>query len=1176
MSRPCPTLIPRLLGRLLPWCLLFGLASEGRSAAPVPAAAPVAGVDFNRDIRRILSTNCIRCHGPDAKDRKGGEKSKGGLRLDTAEGARAMIDDHAAIVPGHPEKSELFRRISTADEDDVMPPVDTGKKLTDREKALLKAWIEQGAPYAQHWSYVPPVRPPLPTVSDRQWPANPLDYFVLSRLDREKIRPAPAADRPTIARRVTLDLTGLPPAPEEVKRFEDDHAAGAYERMVDRLLAQDSFGEHWARLWLDQARYADSAGYADDPARTIWAYRDYLIRSFNANKPFDQFTVEQLAGDLLPNPTEEQLIATAFHRNTPTNSEGGTIDEEFRNVAVVDRVNTTMTVWMGSTMACAQCHTHKYDPFTQEDYFRLFAILNNSADEDRKDEAPVLALFTPEQKLQRQPLEPVIAALEATLRTRTPALLAAQPQWETHFAAPLPWQALTPTEMKSKAGAGMTRAEDGAIRVERKGETDVYTIALPVTTEQVLTALRLEVLPDDAPPGQEPGQRVREFVVTRVLASVAPAEHREMAGRYLRIELPGTGKVLSLAEVQIFGGGENLALVGEASQSSTVGEGAAKLAIDGKTNGNFDEAKSTTLTESSDNPWWEIDLKTAQAVERVVVWNRTDGKLGGRLAGARVKLLDEQRALVWESTVEKAPKARSEYAVGAAKTIRFVSAHADFTQEGFSAESILTAKAGKEKGWAVGPQFERAHTLALLPDAPVTIPAGSRLTVTIEQLAKKKHQTLGKLRIASTADPRAGEITRTPAPVLAALKLSDAERTEVQRETVTAHYLTVAPALETERQQLAAVLKQLDAIKPYTTVPVMSELAVEKSRKTHIQRRGNYLELGSEVTPGVPGALPALPAGASVNRLGLARWLVAENNPLTARVVANLFWESLFGSGLVRTGEDFGTQGDPPSHPELLDWLAIEFRASHWDVKHLVKLMVTSATYRQSSRISPDALARDSDNRLLARGPRFRLSAEMIRDQALFVSGLLSRKMHGPPVNPPQPKMGVSAAFGSALDWENSLGEDRYRRGLYTTWRRSNPYPSMITFDAPSREVCTVRRERSNTPLQALVTLNDPVYLEAAQSLARRIAAWDGTLAGKLEHGFRLCLVRAPRDQEMTELLALHAKSRERFARDAAQALAVATNPLGPLPPESDAADLAAWTVISNVLLNLDEVLMKP
>ena len=394
---------PRPQANLRLLVLMVGLGAVGGISGVLGAATPAAEtIDFNRDIRPILSENCIRCHGPDAGDRKGGERSKGGLRLDTREGALGVMNGFAAIVPGRPDESELLVRIASEDETEVMPPPDTNKKLTSRQKELVKKWIEQGAPYAPHWSYVPPQRPPLPAVSDETWGVNPVDRFILNRLDREMLAPAPEAERATIARRVALDLTGLPATPSDVQRFEQDLVPGAYDRMVDRLLAQPAFGEHWARLWLDQARYADSAGYADDPLRTIWAYRDYLVRAFNANKPFDQFTTEQLAGDLLPNPTDEQLVATAFHRNTPTNSEGGTIDEEFRNVAVVDRVNTTMTVWMGSTMACAQCHTHKYDPFTHADYFRLFAIFNNTADNDLKDESPVLGLFTPEQKKRAQ------------------------------------------------------------------------------------------------------------------------------------------------------------------------------------------------------------------------------------------------------------------------------------------------------------------------------------------------------------------------------------------------------------------------------------------------------------------------------------------------------------------------------------------------------------------------------------------------------------------------------------------------------------------------------------------------------------------------------------------------------------------------------------------------------
>jgi len=772
-------------------CLAIGL----RAAEPT--------IDFNRDIRPILSNNCFTCHGPDDKVRKGD------LRLDDRKDALAK----GAITPGDPATSSMLERVSTKDADAVMPPPKTGKTLTKREVDLLAGWVKQGAPYAGHWSHVKPVRPVLPAVKAKDWPRKGLDAFILARLEKEGLAPQPEADRYSLARRVSLDVTGLPPTIAEVDAFVKDTADGAYERYVDRLLAKPAFGEHWARLWLDLARYADSAGYADDPARTIWGYRDYVIKSFNANKPFDQFTIEQIAGDMLPNATEEQIVATAFHRNTLTNSEGGTNDEEFRNVAVVDRVNTTLAVWMGTSMACAQCHNHKYDPISQVEYFRVFAMLNNTGDSDKKDETPVLPI-------------------------------------------------------------------------------------------------------GDAPEKQ---------------------------------------------------------------------------------------------------------------------------------------------------------KARAD----------------------------LEAKAAK-----------------------------------LDQAAKYQ-----------------------PGLVQGGLKVH-ADR----------------------------LRKQIDLHQPETTVPVMRELPEGKGRVTKLQHRGNFLELGVEVKPGVPAAFPPLPRGVEANRLALARWLVAEDNPLTARVAANRFWEAIFGTGLVRTSEEFGIQGELPSHPELLDWLAVELsetgnselgirnqeaafsvpRSNQWNVKHFLKLLVTSAAYRQSSRVTPALLEKDPDNRLLSRGPRFRLSAEMVRDQALAVSGLLSVKLYGPSVKPPQPSFGLNAAFGRTLDWQTSTGEDRYRRGLYTEWRRTNPYPSMATFDAPSREACTLRRNRSNTPLQALVTLNDPVYVEAAQSLAAKMAEVKGTLDDQLTLGFHRCVSRPPSEQELATLRKLTEAARSEYTRDPGLATKLAKD-----------ANLAALTVAANVMLNLDEMFLK-
>jgi hypothetical protein len=568
-------------------------------------------------------------------------------------------------------------------------------------------------------------------------------------------------------------------------------------------------------------------------------------------------------------------------------------------------------------------------------------------------------------------------------------------------------------------------------------------------------------------------------------------------------------------------------------------------------------------------------LKSSQPVDRIVLWNRTDNQLQGRLSDFRLVLLNEKREPIWRQEVKKAPNPNAEFAVSGVRELTFVAAYADYSQKDFDAAGVLDSKDSPNRGWAIGSEHGKPHHLTLVPAVPLKFAAGSTLTIAINQRPQREYATRGKLRLLATADARASEFARAPAAILDILKIPAEDRSEAQRVQLTRHYLSVTPALQPERDQLAGLEKQLKDLKPYTTVPIMSELAGEQRRKTHIQYRGNFLDLGKEVREGLPSAFQPLPEGAPTNRLGLARWLVDENNPLTARVVANRFWESIFGIGIVRTSEEFGAQGEMPSHPQLLDWLATEFIQHQWDLRHLLRLMVTSAAYRQSSRLTPELLAHDPDNRLLGRGPRFRLSAEMVRDQALFVSGLLSSKMYGPPVKPPQPKSGLSAAFGSGIDWETSAGEDRYRRALYTMWRRSNPYPSMATFDAPNREVCVVRRVRSNTPLQALVTLNDPVYVEAAQALARRMATAGTTPADKARYGFRLCLARPPAEAELKRLLQLYGKSYARFAGDLDKAREVATKPAGTPAEGSDIAELAAWTVVSNVLLNLDEMLMK-
>jgi hypothetical protein len=817
---------------------LWLAALLGKPSGPGAADRPV---DFSREVRPILANYCIRCHGPDDKARKGG------LRLDNFEGATELLTSgNHAIVPGKPEESEILERLTSDDENSVMPPRKTGKKPTPVEVDVLKRWIEQGARFSRHWAYLPPVRPALPSVSDPSWPINPIDRFVLARLDREGLRPAPAADGATWLRRVALDLTGLPVSPEEVDRFANDTAADAYDRAVDAILAKPSYGERWAAVWLDLARYGDSQGYIHDPPRTIWRWRDWLIQALNDNLPYDRFTTEMLAGDLLPGATSAQVIATGFHRNTTNNTEGGANGEEYRHAAVVDRLNTTMQVWMGTTMACAQCHNHKYDPFTQKDYYQLFAIFNNSADSN----------------------------------------------------------------------------------------------------------------------GEEP-----------------------------TIEIPRIG--------------------GEA-----------------------------------DFP-----------------------RIKAQLAGAK-HLLDEE-------------------------TIRVDSQRADW--EG-------------------------------------------------------------------SLDP-----SGLPKDATDALAAPSDKRTPAQSEILAAHLRRSDPTwlrCDAEAKRLRA---DLDAVS--TTTLIMKEIA---ARPTFVAIRGEYQSRGEPVSPGVPAALNQIPAGAKLDRLGLARWIIDSDNPLTARVAVNRLWQEIFGVGIVETSEDFGTQGEPPSHPELLDWLATEYVRLGWDTKLLLKQIVTSAAYRQSSLVGVDSHQRDPMNRLLARGPRTRLSAEALRDQALFVSGLLSPKMFGPPVHPFQPVNGLAAAFGPTTDWETSKGEDAHRRALYTQWRRNLPYPSMIAFDVPERAVCSMRRTRTNTPIQALVTLNDPVFVEAAQALGRRIMTEGGaTTESRAAFGVRIVLARPPTEAETRRLATLFQAARSSLATDPARAAALATKPLGPVPAGMDAIDAAAWTVVGNVLLNLDETLAK-
>ncbi|MEZ6065893.1 MAG: DUF1553 domain-containing protein [Planctomycetaceae bacterium] len=1139
-------------------------------AGPLRGAEPP--VDFTYDVRPILSNKCFACHGPDDENRQGGVE---GLRLDSREGAIADLGDGGqAVVPAHPEQSRLLERVTADDADLRMPPADFGTALSPAEVDILRRWIAQGAAYAPHWSYMPPRRPAVPAVKQPKLPFNSVDRFLLSRLESLEIASAELADRETLIRRVTLDLTGLPPTPAEVEAFLQDDSPAAYERLVDRLLGSPAYGEHFARMWLDLARYADSAGYADDPPRTIWGYRDWVVNAFNRNQPFDQFTIEQLAGDLLPDATDEQRIATAFHRNTLTNNEGGTNDEEFRNVAIIDRVNTTFAVWMGTTMACAQCHTHKYDPITQREYYEFFAILNSTADADRRDESPLVSIQSAEQRRQLEEWRSEIARLESRLKQLTPELAQAMEVWQGRFVEELEWSPLAVAAAESSGGTPL-EVRDGEVFAGAPQGTDTFVVTLPVAVDTDVTGLRLTALPDASLPGNGPGQAGGNFVVTRVSATLEPAAGASFPGRFVRIELPGAGKMLSLAEVQVFRGGDNIARAGRATQSSTDFGGPPELAIDGNTNGDYRAAMSTTHTANSNDPWWEVDLTAVQPIDRIVVWNRTDGNVGSRLNGFRVVVLDGDRNEVWSETVAEAPAESREFPLSGVRPIVFASAGASFTQSGFDAGAVLAEKSDPAKGWAIAGGQGEPQSLTLIPARPLAVTAGAKVVLRVEQMSQWPQHLLGRFRIELTGDPQAAEWGKLPADVIVILRKDRDGRSEAEHQRLTEYFLSIAPELAGDRERLAVVQRQLTEQKPTTTVPVMLELAPAQHRETKVQIRGDFMNLGEVVRPRLPAAFARLPNDTEPNRLTMARWLVSPENPLTARVMVNRFWEKLFGIGLVRTSEEFGSQGELPSHPALLDWLAVEFIESGWDVQHLLRLMVTSRAYRQSSRVTPELQAIDPDNRLLARGPRFRLTAEMVRDQSLAAAGLLGLAMGGPPVRPPQPNMGLNAAFGGSTDWETSRGEDRYRRALYIQWRRSNPYPSMSAFDAPNREVCTLRRDRTNTPLQAFVTLNDPVYVEAAQGLGRLIAAGSGSVAERIAVGFRRCLARNPSEAELARLVDLYEQAKSRFAENPSEAEKLATDPLGPLPEGADRSEFAAWTLVGNVLLNLDEMLMK-
>ncbi len=1185
-------------------------------AAARPSAAVAAGgaVDFNREVRPILSQNCFKCHGIDDKGRKGK------LRLDVREGALAAgKSGDAAVVPGKADGSELIRRVFAHDPDEVMPPASTKVKLSDAQKDVLRRWVNEGANYQPHWAFEAPVQAPLPAVQKKDWPRNAIDAFVLARLEKEGLSPSAEADRYTLVRRLSLDLIGLPPTPAEADAFVNDSSPDAYEKLVDRLLASPHYGERWARRWLDLARYADTNGYEKDRPRTIWPYRDWVINALNADVPFDQFTIEQLAGDMLPNATEAQRVATGFHRNTMLNEEVGIDPLEFRYHATVDRIGTTGTTWLGLTVACAQCHDHKFDPITHKEYFSLLAFLNN-ADEPQLELAG--SGSAADEAKRRREAEQRVEVLTAALPSKWPV-------------GDAKWTVAAGATITAASGATFKAVGDGAYRIAGKPadapDRDSYTIVIDSDAASV-DRVRLEVL--KAGKGGPGRTEHGNFVLTDVTATVAPKDAPQDARpvKFARAEAdfsqpdydvagaidgkpasgwaiheggkPATSRTATFyldKPVDLPKGARWTIKLDQAygrrhtilklrlslgAPAATVGQ-----PVEVARKASFDAALAAwEARESKRAMKWTVVRPAATRSSTPILTPLDDGSIlasgdisksdtydltfrPADLAGATAIRIE---ALPHESLPKRGPGlvyyegpagdfclSEISLTAGEAKP-NFAKAAHSFAAGHFTAAMAIDGN--PQTGWMIDGGQGRPHVAVFALDKPLA--AGAAADVTLRMLFERHFApALGRFRVSVTTDGRAADPAALPVEVAGALAVPAGERTAAQKDAILRGFVEAAPELASARQEIEKVRRA--APQPVTTL-VLSERPAGHGRKTHLHNRGEFLQPTEPVEPGVPSFLPPLPADQPRNRLTLARWLVSGEHPLTGRVAVNRQWAAFFGRGLVRTTEDFGFQGDLPTHPELLDWLAIEFvKRQGWSMKKLHRLIVTSATYRQSSRTATDLAARDPQNLLLARGPRFRADAEVVRDASLAAAGLLTAKLGGPSVFPPQPASVTTEGTYGAFQWNASTGEDRFRRSLYTFAKRTAPFAMYGTFDAPTGEACVARRDLSNTPLQALTLLNDTVFVEAAQSLGKLLGESAEPDEARVAALFRRFLVRPPEAEELSQVVAFVRAQRERFGKKELDAAKVAGS------AEGNVVERATWTAAARVVMNLDEAVTK-
>lgn len=1179
-----------------PTSILLGFAALGASA--LAADAP----DFQAEVRPVLSRHCFKCHGPDDKARK----SK--LRLDTVEGATREAKSGAiAVVPGKPDESELLVRIFSTDEDEAMPPPEMKKELTAQQKDILKRWIAAGAEYKPHWSFAAP-KQAQPTGT-----GHPIDAFIGAKLSTAGLALSPEADRATLLRRVSYDLTGLPPAPKDVDAFINDSAPGAYERVVDRLLASPQYGERWARRWLDLARYADTNGYEKDRMRNIWPYRDWVVRALNADMPFDEFTIEQIAGDLLPSATRDQLIATGFHRNTMLNEEGGIDPLEFRYHAMADRVATTGSTWLGLTLGCAQCHTHKYDPVTHREYFQIMAFLDN-ADEPDLDLPPDDAEKQLKQRAARA------AKLIADLPNRWPV-----------DDTPVAWETPQPWLVQSSTRHDPRTLEDHSVLFSMPGpETETAWFVFE-TTASTIDRIRLEALTDDTLPNKGPGRTAHgNFVLNEITVHIAPLAEPEKQFESVQIvaaeadaeqdgfpvaaafdgkketgwAVQATGKPVNTQKTAIFRLKEPIKVPGGALVSVTLDQSYGQQHTIGRARISFGAAapdvkplaeRRKEALEKRFTSWlgerqaaivqW-TPLRPASATSNLpLLATQPDGSifasgdisktdtydlkftgLPAKITAVRLEALPDDRLPAHGPglTYYEGPKGDfflGEFqAMADGRPVKFTRATESYARNAMGksnpVSASLAADGDPQTGWSCAERMGEAHEAVFIPTEPIT---ASELNIKM-MFGRHYACSLGRFRISITSDSREAKASTLPSSLRDLLLLPSLADEQLAR--LREHFLLSAPELTASTKEI----RELQQPPSWQTTLVMRERPAENPRATFIHNRGEFTQPTDKVEPGVLSVLNPLPADAPRNRLAFARWLVSHENPLTARVVVNRAWAAFFGRGIVKTTDDFGFQGEMPTHPELLDWLAVEFMKQGWSMKKLHRLIVTSATYRQSAKILPEQAAKDPDNKLLSHFQRTRLEAEMIRDGALSAANLLSLKMGGPPVKPPQAEGVSEVAYGNPK-WEAAAGADRYRRSLYTFVKRTAPFALYNTFDAPTGEACIVRRDVSNTPLQALTLLNDVVFIESAQALGKQLAAVSGPDDERIREAYRRVLARAPRTEEMPLILTFLATQRQRL--EAGELIAVSLG--GP----NATKEAAVWTALARALFNLDENVTK-